>query len=97
MDPVVRGSRLGFAYGDIEFAIANLEVGTVQMHTCKLRKFVSYAQPSFHQPQLYAARILYCGTKNSELNTLVCQYLFVLTSGLDSFCFSSQSMCFWVK
>lgn len=39
VDPIVHGIRLGFAYGDIEFAAGNVLVG--YMHSNKLNDFIS--------------------------------------------------------
>ena len=65
MDQIVRGARLGFAYGDIEFALANAKVGiNVCLH---IKPDCSCAHLTLHQPQLYITRIPYCGTKKSEI------------------------------
>lgn len=56
VDPIVHGIRLGFAYGDIEFAVGNVLVG--YRHTYKLNDFISMLKslglvPSYMQPASY--------------------------------------------
>ena len=75
MDQIVRGARLGFAYGDIEFALANAKVGiNVCLH---IKPDCSCAHLTLHQPQLYITRIPYCGTKKSEIKYAALRCLFV--------------------
>lgn len=72
MDPILRGCRLGFDLGDIEFATANAMVSKSR-RVYLLSRIIPIDTPFFLSAnQIYIVRIVYCG-KNSELH---CESLF---------------------
>ena len=57
MDPIVHGIRLGFAYGDIEFALWNVKVG-IEMNVHRSNESIvmfnlPFFNSSFMQPVIF--------------------------------------------